>query len=121
MPIVSTALRHGVGQLADALDPEANGLAGLQESPAAHPDARRRPSHDQVAGLQRDARRELRDLLRRVEDHPPGVRVLHELVADPELHAEVLRILDLAGGNDPRAQRTPALEALLAESVHAGP
>ena len=56
------------------------------------------PVRIEVARLQRDARGEHRDLLGGVEDHLAGVRVLHQLVVDPELDAELVRIpISLAG------------------------
>src|SRR5258708_40289895 len=108
---------HAVLELADLLDPELHRLARAQEALARHADARGRAGHDEIARLQRDARREHLDLLGDGEDHLVAVRVLHQLIPDPELEPERLRIADLRRGHDPRPERTGAVEALLAHPV----
>ena len=106
-----------MAELADAFDPEPDGLARLEEAAAAHAHAGGSAGEDQIAGLERHSRGEVGDLLGGREDHLARVRTLHQLVSDPELHGELLGIGDLAGGRDPRAEGTGALEAFLAEPV----
>src|SRR5262245_31888791 len=116
-PAGAASLDHRVGQLSEALDPQADGVAALEKSLPANAHAGGRPGQDHVAGLQGHARGQHGDLLGRGEDHPAGMRVLHQLVVDPELQAEVLRIGHLARRHDPRPQRAGAVEALLTQPV----
>src|SRR5438105_3913897 len=100
MPPMMRAIRRfysgdAVLELADLLDPEPDRLARTQEALAWHADARRRAGHDEIARLQRDARRKHLDLLCDREDHLVGVRVLHQLASHPKLDAELLRITHL--------------------------
>src|SRR4051812_19400073 len=62
------ALRTCVGQGADTLDPYFHHVARLQEFLSRHADARTGAGEDQVARLQRDHGREVRDLLGERED-----------------------------------------------------
>src|SRR5260221_682911 len=109
--------RHAVLELADLLDPELHRLARAQEALARHADARGRAGHDEIARLQRDARGQHLDLLRDGEDHLVAVRILHQLIPDPQLEPELLRIADLGSWHDPRPERTGAVEAFLAHPV----
>src|SRR5258708_33282806 len=104
-------------ELADLLDPEPDRLARTQEALARHADARRRAGHDEIARLQRNARRKHLDLLGDGKDHLLAVRVLHQLAPHPELEAELLRIADFGGGHDPGSELAGAVEARLAHPV----
>src|SRR5262245_18551730 len=101
------------GQLADLLDPNLHGIAGLKEFAAGGADAGRCAGEDQVAGMQRHTVRQLRDLLGQVEDHVLAVGILLEHVVDPELEAEILRVADLARRHDPGSERARAVEGLV--------
>src|SRR5882672_1793825 len=104
-------------ELADVLDPQLDGVAGLEEPAPAHADARRRAGEHQIPRMKGDARGKHRDLLGRVEDQLRGMRLLHQLAVHPQLDPERVRITDVARGHDPRAERARALEALLADPV----
>ena len=75
---------HRIGQAADLLDPQLDHVARLEEFAAPGPDAGGRAGEDHVAGIKRDAARQLRDLLGQREDHLPGIRILLQHVVDPE-------------------------------------
>src|SRR5258708_515313 len=109
--------RHAVLELADLLDPELHRLARAQEALARHADARGRAGHDEIARLQRDARGQHLDLLRDGEDHLVAVRILHQLIPDPQLEPELRRTADLGSWQDPRPERTGAVEAFLPHPV----
>ena len=46
------------------------------------------------------------------EDHRPRVAGLPALAVDVEPHVEVLQVLDLVGGDEPRADRAERVAAL---------
>ena len=75
-------------------------------------DARRRAGRDDVAGQQRHVARHVGDELRDAEDHRLRVAGLPALPVDVEPHPEVLRILDLVGGDEPRPERPERVAAL---------
>src|SRR5262249_52363247 len=110
---LENTLRKLVGQRADAFDPDLGGVAGLEELAARRADAGRRAGQDDVARIERDPRRQVRQLLGQIEDHVAGVGVLLDDVIDPKLDAELLRVLDVACRDDPRADRAGVVEALL--------
>src|SRR5215212_98206 len=89
------ASRHLVDELADVFDPHAGG----------------------VAGIKRDARRQMRQLLGEIENHVASIGILLDDVVDPELDAELLRILDVAGWHDPGTDRAGVVETLLPDPI----
>src|SRR5690349_8920874 len=121
--IIATSFRwsswsgEGMGELADALDPQLDRVAGLEEPAPAYAHPRRGPGEDEIARVQGHARREHRGLLGGVEDELGGVRVLHQLAVYPQPDPELVRIAHLARRNDPGPERARAVEALLAHPV----
>src|SRR5438874_2171963 len=73
---LARGLGHFVAELADVLDPELHDIAGLEEFAAAGADACRRAGEDQVAGMERQPRRQMGNLLGEVEDHLASVGIL---------------------------------------------
>jgi hypothetical protein len=67
---------------------------------------------DQIARLQRDIAAGIADDFGQVEDHRLGVAGLHPLAIDVEIHRQVLRIGDLLGRHQPRADRAEGVMAL---------
>ena len=101
--------------LAEALDAEAHGLAGLQEDRVrlhAHADAGRRAGGDDVAGLQGHELADVADELGDAEDHRLGRAVLAAVAVDLEPHVEVLRVGDFVVGDEPGADRAEGVAAL---------
>src|SRR5215218_1083520 len=111
------ASRHLVDELADVFDPHAGGVAGLEELLARGADAGGRAGQDDVAGIKRDARRQMRQLLGEIENHVASIGILLDDVVDPELDAELLRILDVAGWHDPGTDRAGVVETLLPDPI----
>ena len=116
-PRIATLLLgdYRVGQLADTFDFDDALVAGLQVTRrlAGETDAGRGAGGDDVAGLQREHAREIRDQLRHVEDQVLRVRVLQLFAArgSGEI-VEIVRILDLVGGHDRRAHRAKVSKVL---------
>src|SRR6185312_2368084 len=104
-------------EIADLLDRDLHLIAALQELAALGADARGRSGQHHIARIERDARREMRDLLGGGEDHPARVRILLDRAIDPELDRKRLRIADLLGRNEPWPQGTGAVEIFLADPV----
>ena len=100
--------------LAEAGDAEADGLAGFQEFRRLHAgaDARRRAGGDHVARLERHEAADIADQVGDAEDHRLGVAGLHALAVDVEEHVEVLHVVDLVGGDQPRPERAEGRAAL---------
>src|SRR5579863_2192578 len=92
-------------EIADLLDRDLDGIAALQEFAALGAYARRRAGQYDITGIERNPRREMRDLLGRGEDHAAGVRILLQHAVDPELDRELLRVADVARRHKPRPQR----------------
>src|SRR5262249_33559932 len=93
---------------AQALDAERDDIAGLQIFRLrlhAEPDARRRAGDDDVARQQHKELRQIPDDVIAVEDHRAGVTALAFLAVDVEPHIEIVDVLDLVLGDEPRADR----------------
>ena len=78
---------HGIGQRADLLQLDADGVARLEPHGrlAGHADAVGRSRQDHGAGQERGAAAEELDERRHVEDHVAGVPVLHDLAVEDRL------------------------------------
>ena len=87
-------------------DPVAVAQQHLRVAPVADP--RRRPGQHHVAGRQRRELGDRRDDRRDVEDEQPRVRVLHPLPVELERDVERVRVADLVGGDEERAERRRA-------------
>src|ERR1700761_5235066 len=130
-PIAITSARSGRGDtlivrlglelhdllplLAQAVDAERDDVAGLEEFRLglhAQPNARRSSSYNDVTGLHDEILRARPDDVPAVEDHGLGVAALAFFSVDVEPHFEVLRILDLVLGDEPRSHRDEGLAAL---------
>src|SRR6266568_1818567 len=57
--------------------------------------------------------------LRNLDGHLAGVRLLARLAVDAQLHAEIVRIWNLVGGDDPRTKGTESVDGF-AETEDAG-
>ena len=110
-------LRAGIGEGSDPFDRDLHHIAGLEELLAREPDAGGRAGEDQVAGLKRHPRREVRDLLGQREDHLARVGILLDHVVHRELDGDVLRVGHVVGRHDPWSERAGAVEAFLAEAI----
>src|SRR5580692_4868715 len=100
---------------ADPGDAERHHVAGFEEFRLglhAEPDARRRSGDDDVAGLHDEILRAGPDDVTAVEDHGLGIAALAFLAVDVEPHFEILRILELVLGDEPRPERAEGLAAL---------
>src|SRR6516162_9537297 len=107
-------LHHLLPLLAQAVDPERDHVAGLEEFRLrlhAEPNARRRAGGDDVARLQHEELRAVPDEVPAVENHGSGVAALALLAVDVEPHVEALRIFDLVLGDQPGAERAEGLGA----------
>src|SRR6185437_8083379 len=114
---------HLLPLLAEALDAEGDDVADLQEFRRrlhAERDARRRAGDDDVARLEHHELRHVPDDVLAIEDHRPGVTALALLAVDVEPHVEVLNVLDLVFGDEPRADRAERLAALALHPLAAG-
>src|SRR4029077_2166741 len=107
-------LHHLLLLLAEPVDAERHHVAGLQERRRLHAEAyaRRRAGDDDVARLHDEILRAAPHDVAAVEDHGRGVAALAFLAVDVEPHGELLRVLDLVLGDEPRAERAEGLAAL---------
>src|SRR6476659_3214190 len=99
--------------LAQALDPERDHVAFVQEVRRLHaePDARRRAGDDDVARLHHEELRAVPHQMLAAEDHGLGRAALALLAVDVEPHRQVLWVLDLVFGDEPGPDRPEALAA----------
>src|SRR5262252_7917007 len=109
----SRILDHPVLELADLLDPQLDHIAGFKELAAPGAGAGGRTGENDVAGMQRHAGRQLRDLLGQGEDHLAGIGILLEHAVDPQFQPELLRIADVACRHDPGPERAGPVEGLV--------
>src|ERR1044072_9057944 len=100
-------LDHLLLLLAEALDAERDDVAGLQPHRRLHAerDARRRSGGDDVAPLHHEELRAVPDDVRDAEDHGLVMAGLPLLPVDAEPHVELLHVLDLVLGDEPRPER----------------
>src|SRR5271168_4105635 len=109
------AADHLLLLLAQAGDAERHNVASFEKFRLrlhAEPDAGRRAGDDDVAGLEDKILRAGPDDVTAVEDHGRGIAALALLAIDVEPHGEILRVLDLVLGNQPRSERAERLAAL---------
>ena len=109
--------------LAEFLDAERDDVARFEELRRrlhAQAHARRRAGDDDVARLHHHELRAVPDQVFAAEDHGLGVAALALLAIDVEPHLEILRILDLILGDEPRADRPEGLGALALAPLTAG-
>src|SRR6185437_5641218 len=109
----SVAADYAVGQGADVLNGDGDGVADLERA-----DACGRAGEDHVPGQQRHRLAHVRDQVGHVADHLRGAAGLLELVVDRAGQREVGRV-DL--GFDPRAERAEGVEALRPPPLPFGP
>src|SRR3984957_8756635 len=107
-------LDHFLLLLTQPIDAQRHHVAGLQERRRLHaePHARRRTGDDDVAGLQDEILRAAPHDVAAVEDHGRGVAALAFFAVDVEPHGELLRVLDLVLGDEPRAERAKRFAAV---------
>src|SRR5579862_2833399 len=108
-------LHHLLLLLTQPIDAERDHVAGFQKFRLrlhAEADAWRRAGDDDVARLHDEILRAAPDDVAAVEDHGRGVAALALLAVDVEPHGELLRVLDLVLGDEPRAERAEGLAAL---------
>src|SRR4029077_4228932 len=101
--------------LAEPLDAERDDVAGLEPNGSrlhAERDARRRAGGDDVARLHHEDLRAVPDDVRDAEDHRLGIAALALLAVHVEPHVELLHVLDLVFGDEPRPERAERLAAL---------
>src|SRR5262249_14199657 len=93
---------HGIAEDAQAIDFDLDDVAGLEPDGgfARHADTRRGAGEDQVAGLEGEDLREIRDQLVDPEDELAGGRVLHGLAVEPQADAQVVGVGDLIRGDE---------------------
>src|ERR1700693_789769 len=109
--------------LAELVDAEGDDVAGLEEYRCrlhAEANARRRAGDDDVARLHDEELRAVPHQIFAAEDHGLGVAALALLAIDVEPHVEVLRVLDLVLGDEPRADGPEGLAALALVPLAAG-
>src|SRR5665213_2119380 len=111
--------RHSAAEDADLLDLDFHHVAVFEElgRRACEADAFRRSGRDDVAWFERRALGELGDAARDREDHHAGVRVLLRHAVHAQRDVDLLRIADLVGADDPRAERTGVVERLALEPL----
>src|SRR5690349_11830478 len=104
---------HLLPLLAELLDAERDDVAGFEKARWLHAetDARRRAGDDHVARLHDEILRARPNDVAAIEDHGRGVAALAFVAVDVEPHVEVLRILDLVLGDEPRSERAKGLAA----------
>jgi len=92
---------------AEVVDFEGDDVAGVEIARGLHAeaDAGRSAGGDDVAGLEGHELREVVDQMRHVEDHRARVAVLAGFVVDPEAKAEVGRVGNFVGRDEPGAER----------------
>lgn len=83
-------------------------------------DAGGRAGEDHVAGQKREHGRELGDQAGHAEDEIGGAGVLHRLAVDRAAEGEVLRVLHLVEGDEPRSHRPVATSGLAERELRAG-
>src|SRR5215470_8324296 len=92
--------------LAETLDAERHDVAGLEPDRVrlhAERDAGRRAGGDDVAWLHHEELRAVPDDVLDAEDHRLGVAALALLAIHVEPHVELLHVLDLVPGDEPRS------------------
>src|SRR5215217_1923531 len=95
---LSAILHHPLALFAQAIDPQAHGLAGSQVDRIwllTRADAGRRTGGDHVARLQAHEAAEIGDDERYGKDHGPGRTVLHAFAVHLQPHVEILCVGDL--------------------------
>src|SRR5579864_9663199 len=107
-------LHHLLALLAEPVDAERHHVAGFEELRRLHaePDAGRGAGDDDVARLHAEILRAGPDDVAAVEDHGRGIAALAFLAVDVKPHVELLRILDLVPGDEPRPEWAERLAAL---------
>src|SRR5919108_4046193 len=111
-PAMATlGLAEALPLAAEAVDLQLDQVAGAQVGVvgAAERDARRGAGVDHVARLQDHELAGVPDQVAHAEDHVLGGAVLAQLAVDPGPQAESLRVADLVGGDQPRAERVEGL------------
>src|SRR4051812_45350357 len=107
----STSCRSGgdepLSQLADAFDVADELLAGLDEPLRVAADAHtgRGTAEDDVAGQQRGEPGQPLDQLRHGDDEVAGAAALHGLAVEGAGQLEVVGVVELVDGDDPRPDR----------------
>src|SRR4029077_13448098 len=97
------------------LNTERHHIAGFEKHRCGlHPeaDARRRASDDDVARLHHEKLRAVPHQMLASKDHGLRVAALPLLAIDVEPHVQILRVLDLILGHEPRTDRPESLAAL---------
>ena len=85
-----------------------------------HADARWRAGEDQVARLEREDLRKIRDQLVDPEDELVGVRVLHGLAIQAQTNAQVVGIGNLVGRDELGTDRRERVKRLARHPLLAG-
>src|SRR5438093_10101093 len=125
-PIVTLLVRSGcyesVAHLADALDPADELLAGGEVARwvAGGPHPGRGAGEDDVAGLERDHGRQFGDQRRDREDEIGGAPFLDRFPVDAAAERQVVAILELVRGDQPRPRRTEAGKGLAEAELRGG-
>src|SRR5690606_7315298 len=121
-PAARSRLHVAVAQLADALDAELDDAARLREAPefvaaaVAH-----RAGPEELAGVQGFAARHVGDDVLEAVVHGGRTALRPELAVDAGFHPQRVRIGDLVGGDDARAEHVAGVEILaLGRAHHAG-
>src|SRR5579872_4519455 len=106
---------HALPLLAKFRDSQMHLVTLLEEDGVgflAFANAGRSAGDQQVPGMERHEPADVGDAFGDGEDHRGGVSGLHSTAVDLEKHVERLRVADLVGGDEPRADRTEGVAAL---------
>src|SRR6185437_5260383 len=104
-------------ELTNLIDANANPVARREVPTPSRTAAGRRTRGDHVSRQQCQARAEMRNLFRHGKNEIGARGVLHQLVVDPELNAEIAMVRDLIHRTYPRPDGQRAIEALLTHPV----
>src|ERR1700731_829939 len=119
MECFSGSIAEVVDQRSQMVDADLHPVTGLQEYSARCAAARGSSCRDHIAGPQRKARAQVRNLFRDRENHVRTRRVLHQFLVHPQTNPEILDVIDVVERAYPGTEWERAVETFLAYPIEA--